>query len=105
MNKYTDGKAAKRFAIGLHGYNHLPVTDMNLLCKRAGVLNPVLKQALEAAFAKCTSCRVTGRPLRSLKVSFGRLLFSFNDHVQIDFMFLSEVNNLPILHIIDMSTV
>ena len=104
MNKYKDGKAAKLFAIRLHGYTHLPVTDMNLLCKRAGVLTPVLKEALEAAFAKCTSCRVTGRPLRSRKVSFGRLLLSFNDHKQIDFMFLSEMHKLPILHIIDMST-
>ena len=104
MNKYTDGKAAKRFSIRLQGYNHLPVTDMNVLCKRAGVLTPVLKQALEAAFAKCTSCRVTGRLLCSRKVLFCRLLLSFNDDVQIDFMFLSEMNNLPILHIIDMST-
>ena len=47
--------------------------------------------------------KATGRPHLSPKVSFGRLLLSFIDQVQIEFMFLSEMNNIPILHIINMS--
>ena len=48
----------------LHGFTHLPIDDMVKLCKTGEVLTPVLRQALQSAYNKCTPCLATGRPLR-----------------------------------------
>ena len=77
---------------------------MKEICKRAKILTPVLSQALDSVFEKCTLCKQTGRPLHSRKVSFNRLLQDFNHHLQVDFMFVKEFGNLPILHMKDVAT-
>ncbi len=55
---------------------------MSFPCKKAKIMTLVLKQALEVALSKCTSCKTTGRPLNSKKISFDKLLRTFNDHVR-----------------------
>ena len=95
---------AKRFAARLHKFTHMTAKDMTTLCSRAGVLNPVLRQALKTAPEKCVSCNHTGRPLPSRKISFSRVLLSFNDNVQVDYFFIKEFSNVPILHIVDTAT-
>lgn len=102
--KFANGKIAKRFANKLHGFTHFHVDDMILICQRAGVLNPVLRQALNSAFDKCTSCRQTGKPSQARKVSFSRIFSRFNTHVQVDYMFVSEMDNSPIFHAVDSHT-
>ena len=67
-------------------------------------MTPVLKQALQKAVNKCTSCKETGRPLRSRKISFGKILSSFNHHVQLDFFFCADFDNAPIFHTVDIRT-
>ena len=102
--KFSEGRAAKRLAIKLHGYTHLPLSDMITICTRGGVMNPILKQALERVIHKCTSCSQTGRPLNSRKVSFGKILAQFNEHVQLDFFWIDELGSLPIFHMVDKHT-
>lgn len=102
--KYNNGKAARRFANKLHSYTHLHIDDMVTLCERGGVMTPVLRQALEVAAENCSSCKETGRPSTSKKVSFSKVLSTFNAHVQIDYFFIVELTKLPILHMIDTHT-
>jgi len=102
--RFSNGKIARRFANKLHGYSHLHLDDMIKLCQRGGVLTPILRQALKSAFDKCTSCKSTGRPVDSRKISFGRIKVNFNSHVQVDFFFVSELGNEPILHMTDVHT-
>lgn len=64
----------------------------------------MLKQALQSALDKCTSCEETGPPHRSRKVSLTRLLLPFNQHVHIDYLFVFEFVNTPILHMVDSET-
>ena len=89
-------KAARVLAVKLHTYTHLTARDVKMICSRAGVLNPILSQELELVVQKCTSCKRSGRPLHSRKVSFARVLSGFNDHLQADFLFIKELQNLPI---------
>lgn len=77
------------------------MADTVALCKRGGVINAVLHQALKSVIDKCSTCRSTGRPLKSRKVSFGKILSSFSLNVQVDFLFISEMENDPTLHIVD----
>ncbi len=58
-------------------------------------MTPALRQALEVAISKCTSCKTTGRPLKYKKISFDKLLRTFNDHVQVDFLFIRELGKEP----------
>ncbi|CAN8075231.1 unnamed protein product [Agarophyton chilense] len=102
--RLADGGIAKKFASKLHGFTHMPLDDMKEICRRAHVLTPVLKQALKVALDKCTSCRTTGRPLAFRKLSFRRLLISFNHHVQVEYMFIKDMENIPILHMVDVWT-
>ena len=102
--RLSDGKVAKRFANKLHSYTHRHLDDMVTLCDRAGVMNPVLRQALSSSFNRCTSCKKTGRPLSSKKVSFGKILATFNQYVQVDFLFITDIADEPILHIVDSHT-
>ena len=97
-------KAARVLAVKLHTFTHLTARDMKMICSRAGVLNPILSQALELVVQKCTSCKRSGRPLHSRKVSFARVLSGFTDHLQADFLFIKELQNIPILHIVDVGT-
>ena len=102
--KFSDGRVARGFAVQLHGFSHLSLQDVLTLCKRGGVLTPILRQALDTVVTKCTSCKSTGRPLISRKISSSKILASFNTHVQIDFMFIVELCNKPILHLINVHT-
>ena len=67
-------------------------------------MTPVLKQALEKSAKKCSSCKETGRPLQSRKISFNKILTSFNHHVQLDFFFCAEYENQSIFHMVDVHT-
>ena len=67
-------------------------------------MTPVFKQALQKAVNKCTSCNETGRPLQSREISFGKILSSFNHHIQLDFFFSSEFDNAPIFYMVDVHT-
>lgn len=99
----SDGKIAKRLALKLQLFLHLPFGDMCTICE-SGRSPPIFRQSLRAVVAKCTTCKSTGRPLRSRKLSFSKLLDSFNKHVQLDHMFITELSDQPILHMVDMST-
>ena len=102
--RFQYGKIAQRFANKLHGYYHLSLPDMTTLCRRGGVMTPVLKQALEKDAKKCTSCKEICRPLQSRKISFHRILTSFNHHVQLDFFFCAEYDNQTIFHMVHVHT-
>ena len=105
LGDLTKEPTAAKFAKNLHMYSHLRPDDMKTLCKRAGVLTGVLSKALDEAFARCTSCQSTGRPLQSRKISLSKILASFNDHVQVDFMYIAELGGTsPILHMVDVHT-
>lgn len=94
-------KAARVIAVKLHTFTHLTAKDMNIICSRAGGLDPFLFQALELVVQKCTSRKRSGRPPHSSKFSFARVLSGFNDHLQVDFLFISELQSLLILYIED----
>ena len=105
LGDLTDKTQADKFAKKLHVYSHLAPDDMKTLCKRAGVLNRVLSTAIDEAFRRCNSCQSTGRPLQSRKVSLSKILASFNDHVQVDFVYITELSGTkPILHMVDVHT-
>jgi len=101
---FNDSKYARMFAVRLHTFTHLTPNDMKKIFKRAKILTPLLSKAVESAFSKCTACKATGRPVHSSKVSFSRILAEFNDHLQVDFLFVRELGNTPILHMIDRAT-
>ena len=67
-------------------------------------MTPILKQALQKAVNKCTSFKEKGIPLQSRKISFGKILSSFNHHVQLDFFFCAEFDTAPIFHMVDFHT-
>ncbi len=96
--KFNEGLYCKWFASKLHSFTHFTLPDMVFLCKRAKIMTPALKQAL-VAISKCTSCRTTGK-----KISFYKLLWTFNDHVQVDFLFIRELGKEHILHVRDKAT-
>lgn len=95
------GKSSREFANKLHLFTHMNLRDSINLCKRAGILTPVLKQALKNSVESCNSCKVTGKPLHNKKISLNKVLREFNDDVQLDFMWIKKLTNSPILHIRD----
>ena len=97
-------KTAKAFATRLHVYTHMTVANMEELCKKAGILTPVLRQALQASYNKCLSCKTNGRPLATRKISFNKFLRTFNENVHVDFFWIKDLTSLPILHVKDSST-
>ena len=103
-NNLKSSTVAKKFAAKLHLYTHMTRADMQELWKRAGILTPVLSQALHSAYDRCISCTSTGRPAASRKVSFKKLLYTFNDHIQVDFFFIKSFKNTPIQHIVDVAS-
>ena len=46
--RFRYGKIAGRFANKLHRYSHLSYQDMVTLCRRGGLVTPILKQALKS---------------------------------------------------------
>ena len=103
-SRFSEGRYCKWFAFKLHSFTHYQLPDMLYLCRKANILTPALRQALQIALKKCTSCKTTGRPLNSKKVSFDKILREFNEHVQIDFLFIEELGSGPILHARDKAT-
>ena len=85
-------------------FMHLTGTYMKEICSRAGVLNPILSQTLDLVVCKCTSCKRSGIPIHARKVSFTRVLSDFNKHLQVDFLLIRELQNLPIHHMVDVGT-
>jgi len=96
--KFSDGKFCKWFASKLHAFTHYPLTDMISICADGKVLTPNLRQALKVAADKCISCKTTGRPKNQRKVSFDKLIKGVNEHVQVDYFFITEISERPILH-------
>ena len=68
------------------------------------MITPILNQALQKAVNKCTSCKETGCPLQSRKISFGKILSSFSHHVQLDFFYRAEFDDAPIFHMVEVHT-
>ncbi len=73
-SKFNEGLCCKWFASKLHSFTQYILADIIFLCKRAKIMTPALRQALEVAISKCTSYKTTGRPLNSKKISFDKLL-------------------------------
>lgn len=57
------GKSARKFATKFQAYNHLPDKNMETLCHRSGLLDPILSQAIESIVRRCINCQTTARPL------------------------------------------
>lgn len=94
----------KRLAHRLHSYYHLPAHDLERICRRAGILTPMLSHSLRDVTRRCLACQGTGRPHRARKSSLTRVISSFNDHIKIDLMYLPDLTSLPILHTVDSAT-
>lgn len=91
----------KQLAKKLHGYSHLAERDMKTMCEPAKNLSPSMEEALKGAFEKRSSCTSTGLPLQSRTISFSRIIAEFNDNLQVDFLFVIETSDFPILHTVD----
>ena len=96
--------AARKFAVKLHTYSHLTSEDMRKLCERAGVYSRILDEELKRAVEKCSSCKGTGRPLNNRPISLRKILSTFNTHLQLDFFYITEMGQAPILHLVDVGT-
>ena len=81
-------KAARVLAVRLHTFTHLTAKDMKEICNVAGVLNPTFSQALDLVVHKCTCRKRSGRPIHARKVSFTGVLSDFNEHLQVDLLFI-----------------
>ncbi len=73
-SEFNEGRYCKWFAFKLHSFTHYQLSDMLHLCRQANILTPPLRQALKVALEKCTSCKTTGGPLNSKKVSFDKII-------------------------------
>lgn len=89
------------FAAKRHGYTHFTVRAMETISDRGSVLTEVLKVAFKKSLDKYTLCKKTDRPMKMRNISFNRILSSFNDVVQTDHLFGTELTKNPTLHIID----
>ena len=96
--------AARKFAVKLHTYSHLRAEDMRTLCERAGVFSKILDDELKRAVQLCRSCKGTGRPLQNRSIAIRKVLSTFNSHVQLDFFYITEMGNAPVLHLVDTSS-
>lgn len=63
-----------------------------------------MKQSIESVAKKCSSFKSTGKPWRPRKISFTKILAEFNHILQVDFLYIAELDNKPILHFVDMAT-
>lgn len=66
--------------------------------RSARILTPHITPYIWDLVSRCRSCIKTGRPQRYRKVSLSRVPDSFNDHVKMDFLFISDLTEH---HIID----
>ena len=97
-------KVPRVLAVRLHTFKHLTAKDMREIYNRAGLLNQIFSQSLEFVAQKRKSCKRSDRTLHARKVSFTRVPSEFNDHLQVNFLFIKEMRNLPILHMVDVGT-
>ncbi|PXF44232.1 hypothetical protein BWQ96_06013 [Gracilariopsis chorda] len=81
----------------------MPLSDMEEICGLAHVPTPFFRQALQSVVDKDTTCRTTGRPASSRKVALRRLLVPFNDYFQIYFTLIPEMENISIIHTVDLA--
>lgn len=95
---------SKRLAHRLHSYSHLPKSNIKKVCKRAGILTPHLASSFRDVTRHCTACAGTGRLQRTMETSLTKVLVSFNENIQVDLLYISELSNLPTLHIVDTAT-
>lgn len=95
---------SKGLAHLLRAYYHLPATDLEKLCLRAGILTPSLQYYISDVTRRCKPCDGSDLPHRARKISLSRVLSSFNDHIKIYFAFIPELTEIPILHIVDTAT-
>lgn len=99
----SDGNVARRFANKLHTFTHFHFDGMVRICQRGRVLNQISRQAWSSHSRNV-------QPTIRLKVRFGREKFhsaafsAFNQNVQLDFMFVSELENDNIFHFADYHT-
>ncbi len=71
--EFNEGRYCKWFAFNSHSFTHCQLSNMLHLCRKANVMAPPLRQPLKVALEKCTTCKTTGRPLNSEKVSFDKI--------------------------------
>lgn len=103
-NIFSCGRLTRRIEHCLHAYEHIYAENICIICERSGILTPALRHYIQKSSRKCKSFVQTERHHRSKKVYFSKLLESFNENVQIDFMWINELSDQPILHIFDIST-
>lgn len=104
LKKLSYGRISRRLVHLLHAYSQLHTDDLCVICERASILTPALRHSLYHVSRKCRSCAQNGRPHRSKKVSLSKLFETFNDNIQIDFMWITELTLHLILHTAGMST-
>lgn len=62
----------------------------------------MLRKAIDSTANRYSSCQLRGTHLISFqKVSLSKCLVQFNEHGKIDFMNILELDNVPIIHMID----
>lgn len=86
---------AKRF----HLYNHFKPRHRKEICKRAAMLTRTLNLLLMNVLLPWSTCASTVVRLGTPKVSLPRFLKDCNGHNQIDFLFIAELVNLPVLYV------
>lgn len=99
--RFSHEKIPNTFASRLHEYSHLPLEDKKTLCLHVDVMTPFREQALRKAATGFSSCKQTGRAANCRKISFARILGSFNKHLQLELFFAKEFDNVPIFHNVD----
>ena len=92
------------FAVKLKTYSHIQSEDMQTLYEGTGVHSKILDEALKRVVKNCPSCKGTGRPLQKKFISLRKVLSSFSSHAQLDFFYITELHNAPVLHLVEFHT-
>ena len=80
----------KKLAIKLHHFSHMPMKEMEMLSKRAGLkLTDEHRAAMKSVVEQCEDCPRVGRPKENKKVSTSRPLSTFNQEIEVDFAYIS----------------
>ncbi len=103
-SRLSEGKHSKLFSFELHSFTHCQLNNMMLIFQRVNIVTGTLRQPLKLALDKCTSCKASGRPRKFEMTSFDKMLRAFKEHAQVDFLFITELGNAPILHVCDKAT-
>lgn len=98
------GLLSRRLVHRLHVYSKIHPEDIWTLCSRAGILTPARRYSILNISRKRRSCVQMGGPHGSRKVYLSKLFDSLNDKIQIDFIWISELTDQPILNIVDVAT-